>query len=177
MEGVYVYIALIVISLLLMLIIFCRCSLVEYIAGYIGAALFCRLINPTCPSLLMLTDRPNTAWCTVGLARTCCVSLCLVAELVDDHLRQLGLEIFILLIFWQRKLSPRSESFHINVSLFVNHSWRMIAIMMCNCIQFLCLIWSYLLILYLRNEVASFLVWVWWIIYLAMFEFEFRIFR
>jgi hypothetical protein len=48
-----------------MLIIFCRCSLVEYIAGYIGVALFCRLINPTCPSLLMLmlmlTDRPNTA--------------------------------------------------------------------------------------------------------------------
>jgi hypothetical protein len=71
--------------------------LVKYIAGYICEVLFCRLINPTCPSLLMLTDRPNTVWRAVVLARIRCVSLCLV-ELIDDCLRQLGLKIFILLI-------------------------------------------------------------------------------
>ncbi|OQU76037.1 hypothetical protein SORBI_3010G079850 [Sorghum bicolor] len=32
-------------------------QLMEYIAGYIGGMLFCRLINPTS---WLLTDRPNT---------------------------------------------------------------------------------------------------------------------
>lgn len=100
----------------------------EYIAGYIGGMLFCRLINPTS---WLLTDRPNTVWGAVGVCtnQSCqFMSSCWTIQWLSKS--SLGLEMFILLIYLRRKLGLWSDSFHINATFSVNHSPSIIAIMM-----------------------------------------------
>jgi len=98
----------------------------EYIAGYIGGMLFCRLINPTS---WLLTDRPNTVWGAVGVCtnQSCqFMSSCWTIQWLSKSHRSGDVHFTNL----RRKLGLWSDSFHINATFSVNHSPSIIAIMM-----------------------------------------------